>query len=103
MNSDFVDLDGAFMNLDASKNLEDGATYRFQCTAGGRNVIYSDVHAYIVISDSEPANREEAAKSAIILAPGGDPYEYRAVAGRNAWAWSPFGVSSLSINAVVMA
>ena len=100
MNSKYVDLYSEFVNLDVRKKLEDGKIYRLQCTASGRLSVHCDACAYIVISDVEPVDRAKAAKSAIILSPGGAPYEYRAAGGRNAWAFGPFGETSLSINAV---
>ena len=99
MNSDFIDLESEFVNLDVRKKLEDGKIYRLQCTAAGRLPgQHFDACAYVVISDVEPADRATAMKSAIILSPGGVPYEYRAAGGRNAWVFGPFGETSLSIN-----
>ena len=101
MNSDYIDLDTEFVNLDTSKDLEDGTVYRLQNTASGRSThLNEDGDVYIVISDNKPTNRAEAAKSAVILRPGGDPYLYRAVAGSDSWAWGPFGETSLSIISV---
>ena len=101
MNSDYIHLDTDFVNLDVSKDLQDGTMYRLQNTASGRSThLNEDADVYIVISDVEPTDRAAAMKSAIILSPGGAPYEYRAAGGRNAWAFGPFGDTSLSINAV---
>lgn len=99
MNSDYIDLETEFVNLDVRKKLEDGKIYRLQCTASARLPGHqSDACAYVVISDVQPADRTTAMKSAIILSPGGAPYKYRAAGGRNAWAFGPFGETSLSIN-----
>ena len=64
VNSDFVDVSNALLNLDTEKELEDGSTYRMQNTAGGKNWCHSDLSdsVYIVISDSEtgwPGSRDE--------------------------------------------
>ena len=47
MNSDFIDLDTEFVNLDASKNLEDGATYRLAMhrVSGRRTRTFSRISA----------------------------------------------------------
>ena len=102
MNSDYVDLGTEFVNLNAEKEWETGEKFRLQNSSGGRNVLYSDADVYIVISDSEPADREAALKSAIILGPGGESYEYAVRDGVNAWAVSPYGESSLSIQPLMV-
>ena len=99
MDSDFIDTTPAWLDLDTAKSLVDGDGYWLQNSAGGRpEFLDSSSPVYLVLAASEPADRDAALKSAVVLRPGSDPWLYTPAAGRVAWICSPTGDCSLSIN-----
>ena len=100
MDSEYLDLTNQLINVDTDAGLQAGTQYRIQCTAAGLPITTPDriVDAYLVLAAEKPTDRAAAAKSAIILQPGREPYLHTPDANRPLWAWSHAADNSISIN-----
>ena len=94
-----TDSDG-FVDLDLEASLVDGTDYLLMNTGGGKPMqagFAADV--YVVKASAEPAAVTEAlAESAIVLRPNGIGVTYTPKSGESAYAFSPGGPGSVSVN-----
>ena len=94
-----TDSDG-FVDLDTEASLVHGTDYLLMNTGGGKPIqggFAPDV--YVITAAAEPAAvTEELCRKAIILRPNGIGTIYTPSAGENAYAFSPGGPGSVSVN-----
>ena len=108
MGSRYLDVTTSYQDIDSkARNAEsadldplvDGKKYSVQASGWQSNgaPAPSDATIFLIISVAPPPNTERALKAATQLSIYQEPFIYSPERGKNCYAWSPYGETSLSI------